>query len=157
MLKFTAGRQVFAAAGNGVSAPPGPRPPPGITLPTTGSVLDEEALRRLSELDPTGANHLLERVFQAFEASALRLLPQMHEALRKADYPGVRHVVHTLKSSSASIGALALSGLCADIERLLRSGDSAGAVPVIEQFHVEVHRVDAAVGQTLQHLEAAAQ
>jgi HPt (histidine-containing phosphotransfer) domain-containing protein len=61
-----------------------------------------------------------------------------------------------LKSSSASIGALTLSALCADIERLLRAGDSAAAMPLLELFHAEVVRVDAAVGQTLQHLEAAA-
>jgi len=68
----------------------------------------------------------------------------------------VSRVAHTLKSSSASIGALALSALCADIERLLRAGDVAGASALIDPFHAEVSRVDAAVSQTLQHLEAAA-
>jgi len=84
------------------------------------SELDAGALQRLRELDPTGANRLLERVFQAFEASAARLLPQMHEAHRAGDHAGVRHVVHTLKSSSASIGAIKLSQLCAEIEAMIR-------------------------------------
>ena len=104
---------------------------PRFTLPSAGSVLDADALQRLSDLDPTGANRLLERVFQAFEASALRLLPQMHEAHRAGDHAGVRHVVHTLKSSSASIGAVKLSQLCAEIEsmiRLERYGDLADRV-----------------------------
>jgi HPt (histidine-containing phosphotransfer) domain-containing protein len=147
MLKFTAGRQIFAAAGNGVSAPSGPRTPPGITLPTTGSVLDEEALRRLSELDPTGANHLLERVFQAFEASALRLLPQMHEALRAADYQGVRHVVHTLKSSSASIGAVKLAQLCAEIENMIRLETVDGLAEPIGRMDREANAVLQALRQ----------
>jgi HPt (histidine-containing phosphotransfer) domain-containing protein len=34
---------------------------------------------------------------------------------------GIRHVVHTLKSSSASIGALALARLCAEIESSIRA------------------------------------
>ena len=34
--------------------------------------------------------------------------------------PAVRQVVHTLKSSSASIGALRLSRLCAEIETAIR-------------------------------------
>ena len=84
------------------------------------SELDAGALQRLRELDPSGANRLLERVFQAFEASAARLLPQMHEAHRAGDHAGVRHVVHTLKSSSASIGAIKLSQLCAEIEAMIR-------------------------------------
>jgi len=119
MLNFRAPRRCYAAVGNGMSSP-GVRPMPRFTLPSTGSVLDVEALQRLSDLDPTGANRLLERVFQAFEASALRLLPQMHEAQRAGDHAGVRHVVHTLKSSSASIGAVKLSQLCAEIESMIR-------------------------------------
>ena len=84
------------------------------------AVLDVEALARLRELDPTGANHLLERVFHAYTTSVGRLLPQMHEARRAGDTAGVRHVVHTLKSSSASIGAIKLSQLCAEIETMIR-------------------------------------
>ena len=93
---------------------PNPRPA------DAAAELDEEALRRLRELDPTGANHLLERVFQAFETSAHRLMPQMHEAHLAGDHAGVRHVVHTLKSSSASIGAIKLSQVCAEIETMIR-------------------------------------
>lgn len=88
--------------------------------PDAGAVLDAEALGRLRELDPTGANHLLERVFHAYATSAARLLPQMHAARRADDLAGVRHVVHTLKSSSASIGAIKLSQLCAEIETMIR-------------------------------------
>ena len=90
-------------------------------LPADAAVeLDAEALRRLRELDPTGANRLLERVFQAFETSARRLMPQMHAAHLAGDPAGVRHVVHTLKSSSASIGAIKLSQVCAEIETMIR-------------------------------------
>ena len=92
MLNSQAPNRRFAAVGNGVSSPPsGPRPVSALTLPSAGSVLDAEALQRLSELDPTGANRLLERVFQAFEASALRLLPQMHEPSPRRTISGVRH------------------------------------------------------------------
>ena len=83
-------------------------------------VLDPEALERLAELDPTGKNRLVERVFQAFESSTQRLMPQLHAALSAGDHAGVRHVAHTLKSSSASIGAIKLSQLCAEIESMIR-------------------------------------
>ena len=84
------------------------------------AVIDADALRRLAELDPTGANRLLQRVFQAFESSVLRMLPQLQSALDSGDMPGVRHVAHTLKSSSASMGAIKLSRLCAEIETMVR-------------------------------------
>jgi CheY-like chemotaxis protein len=89
-----------------------------------GSVLDPQALQRLRELDPTGQNNLLERVFKAFDSSVLRLLPQLRDAHRRGDNAGVRHVVHTLKSSTASIGANRLSRQCAEIEGMIRLDDT---------------------------------
>ncbi len=86
-----------------------------------GSVLDASALDRLRELDPKGENQLLSRVIKAFESSAARLMPQLAEARRISDHNGVRHVAHTLKSSSASIGAIKLSQLCAEIESKIRT------------------------------------
>ncbi len=86
------------------------------------TVLDAEALDRLRELDPKGENQLLSRVIKAFEKSTARLVPQVQDALRSDDRPTIRHVAHTLKSSSASIGAIRLSQVCADIEGLVRAG-----------------------------------
>ena len=94
---------------------PDPAPPAG-----ADAVLDATALDRLRELDPKGENQLLARVSRAFETSAARLVPQMQEARRAGDTAGVRHVAHTLKSSSASIGALKLSQQCAELEAAIR-------------------------------------
>ena len=85
------------------------------------AVLDADALERLRELDPKGTSRLLERVLRAFEASASRLARQFREARAAGDMQGIRHVVHTLKSSSASIGAVALARLCAEIETAIRT------------------------------------
>lgn len=115
-----------------------------MTSPTP--VLDEEALQRLRELDPGGRNRLLERVLRAFEASVLRLGPQLAEARQRDDMQGVRHVVHTLKSSSASIGALRLSRLCAEIETAVRQEAPEGLPALLD----DVDRELAVVLQALQ-------
>ena len=85
------------------------------------AVLDADALERLRELDPQGKSRLLERVLRAFESSASRLARQFREARAADDMQGIRHVVHTLTSSSASIGALVLARLCAEIETSIRA------------------------------------
>ena len=128
----------------------------GIEGTAAKPVLDAACMAELRALDPDGKAQLVKRVLATYQVSLAKLVEQLRAARADGAWEQVSRVAHTLKSSSASIGALVLSGLCADIERLLRAGDSAGAVPLIEQFHAEVHRVDAAVGQTLQHLEAAA-
>lgn len=88
--------------------------------PAVGDVLDAGALDRLRELDPLGKNKLLARVSLAFQASTARLLPLLREAEQTQDMTGVRHVAHTLKSSSASLGALRLSRQCAELEAQVR-------------------------------------
>lgn len=84
--------------------------------------LDEHALRRLAELDPDDRSGLLRRVLLTYEQSLRRLAGQFEQARLDGDAQGLRQVAHTLKSSSASVGALALARHCADVERALRDG-----------------------------------
>jgi HPt (histidine-containing phosphotransfer) domain-containing protein len=119
--------------------------------PASPPVLDEEALQRLRELDPSGQNHLLERVLRAFEGSLLRLAPQLREARQRDDTQGIRHVVHTLKSSAASVGALRLSRLCAEIENLVRQEAPAGLPALLDDVD---HEFDVVL-QALQPLRGA--
>jgi HPt (histidine-containing phosphotransfer) domain-containing protein len=111
------------------------------------TVLDATALAGLRGLDPTGVNRLLERVVKAFQGSLDRLLPQLLDAQANGDTAGIRHVAHTLKSSSASIGAMRLSGLCAELETAVRSGALDGLRERIEALCAEVERVKPALEQ----------
>ena len=128
----------------------------GIEGAATKPVLDAACMAELRALDPDGKAQLVKRVLATYQVSLAKLVAQLQSARADGAWDQVSRVAHTLKSSSASIGALALSGLCAEIERLLRAGDNVSVAPLLEQFHAEVQRVDTAVGQTLQHLEAAA-
>lgn len=118
-------------------------PPP--RSPALVCVLDEASLQRLHELDPQGTNRVVERVLRAFEASLERLLPQSAQALGRGDHEAVRHVVHTLKSSSASVGALELSRCCSEIENRLRAHQLEGLDRLLSGLHAEGERVLAAV------------
>jgi HPt (histidine-containing phosphotransfer) domain-containing protein len=128
----------------------------GIEGAATKPVLDAACMAELRALDPDGKSQLVKRVLATYQASLAKLVGQLQLARAEGAWDQVSRVAHTLKSSSASIGALALSSLCADIERLLRAGDSASALPLIDGFQAEVQRVDAAVGQALRQLETAA-
>jgi PAS domain S-box-containing protein len=104
-------------------------------------LFDAEALRRLRELDPRGDNRLLERVAKAFETSVGRLLPQLDEAFKMNDRAAIMHVAHTLKSSSASIGALKLSHMCAEIETMIRRQTGDDLSSRIREVPIEADRV----------------
>jgi HPt (histidine-containing phosphotransfer) domain-containing protein len=107
-------------------------------------VFDHQALHRLRALDPSGQNQLLVRVMKAFELSLQRLSTQLRDARQQQDVSAVRHAAHTLKSSSASVGALRLSGLCLDVETALRR---AGA-----SFDVTPATAGAALAEPVDHL-----
>lgn len=86
------------------------------------TTLDAAALARLRELDPDGRHGVLPRVMSAFETSLARMLAQL---AAKPDTAVVGSLAHTLKSSSASVGALALSRACAEVELGVRAGAAA--------------------------------
>ena len=113
-------RRVHAPVGPADSLSAGGVDALGVPASAARAALDAGAIARLSELDPTGENRLIGRVLQAFQASVARLRPQLDAARRDDDRNAIRLVAHTLKSSSASIGALALSQVCAQLESLIR-------------------------------------
>ncbi len=114
---------------------------------SSASTLDPAALARLAELDPSGANRLLERVLQAFQASVVRLRPQLAAGRAADDRAAIRLVTHTLKSSSASIGAMRLSNLCAEIETAIRLDPAA-------ELGTPLDALDGALDDTLHAIAA---
>lgn len=104
-------------------------------------LLDAQALARLQELDPGGQAGLVQRVLATYTLSLQRLLEQLAAARAAGDRDGMRHAAHTLKSSSASVGALELSALCAQAEAGLRDGQTAALASVLDRLGAEGERI----------------
>lgn len=112
--------------------------------------LDAHALAKLTRLDPSGQSSLLKRVLAAYLASLGRLRHDLDHMRHELDLDSLCRGVHTLKSSSASVGALHLSSLCASIEHAARNGRLAGLPDQVSGLRTELDRVD----QAVQHLIA---
>jgi HPt (histidine-containing phosphotransfer) domain-containing protein len=115
--------------------------------------LDAEALARLSELDPTGQNRLLKRLLVTFEKSLDRLVPQLEQARDAADARAMHLVAHTLKSSSAALGAMVLSRQCAVVEDLARQNRLTEAAGSVQQMLLEAAAAREAVRGLAAQLE----
>jgi HPt (histidine-containing phosphotransfer) domain-containing protein len=122
-----------------------------MSTPHPAALLDPQAIQRLRELDPSGGNKLLERVVGAFSTSLERLLPELARARQdgKLDFTAIRHVSHTLKSSSASLGAIALSARCADIESMARDERADGLPEQLDAMLQDIQQVRAALAALL--------
>ena len=117
--------------------------------PTTTIQLDAKALRNLCLLDPNGSTGLLRRVLNTYLSSLARLLGQLDIAEARGDAASIRLVMHTLKSSSASIGALTLSQLCGAAETAVREARAEAMCELLSQVRQEAEQVVPAVHDLL--------
>jgi HPt (histidine-containing phosphotransfer) domain-containing protein len=108
-------------------------------------VLDSVALARLAELDPQGNGALVQRVLATYATSLARAHDELMLARQPMQYESLRHLAHTLKSSSASVGALALSALCAQVEHHVRSLQPGDIDSLLDDMQSEMHCVEHAV------------
>jgi HPt (histidine-containing phosphotransfer) domain-containing protein len=108
-------------------------------------VFDEIAVQRLLELDPAGRNALIDRIIKMFATSVDKYLVQLASARQAQDRRAIKDVAHTLKSSSANVGALKLSQICVEIENAIRDDNGLPLEPMIDRLEVEARYVVAAL------------
>lgn len=118
-------------------------------------LIDPAAIERLRQLDPTGQQGVLRRVLQAYDTSLTRHLAEVAEAWEQADGDRLGRAAHTLKSSSAAVGAMAFAQHCADIEHSVREHKQLPDAALVEALIHEGRRVLRAVGDMLQNQSGA--
>ncbi len=79
-------------------------------------VLDMTVIDRIREMEQRGAARLLERLIETYAATATKLMADAERALAQGDGTALRHAAHTLRSSSANVGAATLSQRFAALE-----------------------------------------
>lgn len=111
--------------------------------------LDAQALARLRDLDPDGRMGVLQRVLEAFDTSLSRMITQLESQREQGDAAVVASIAHTLKSSSASVGALPLARLCAEIEAQLRGAAPTNLSHDVDRLVKAAARAQRSVGAIL--------
>ena len=106
-------------------------------------------LAKLAGLDPGDSRGLLPRLLTLYLSSLEDLLRQLDAARRPVEPKALGWVAHSLKSSSASMGALRLSALCSATEQALREGRIDGLPALLDALVTEASLVEAAVRQRL--------
>jgi CheY-like chemotaxis protein/HPt (histidine-containing phosphotransfer) domain-containing protein len=129
-----------------VTSPPITVDAPLAAPAATGTpVIDPKALQTLRELQRPGRPDLLTRVIDLFALDAPRLLSAMRNAVAQSDAEALRHAAHTLKSTSANVGATMLAVNCREIEQLACAADVAAAGVPLGDALEQLDRVLAAL------------
>ena len=127
--------QLMAALARYLQAPAEPDAAATAGQPATDSATAHAERRTLMLFDPgvvqslpmvaDGSNPgFADRVLDMFLDSAGKLLAQFAQAADTGDAPTMQRAAHTLKSSAATVGALALAEQARQIEMHLRSGEA---------------------------------
>ncbi|HYJ40377.1 MAG TPA: response regulator [Steroidobacteraceae bacterium] len=85
--------------------------------------LDHSAIDAVRQLDPDGQDRLLSRLIALYRDDSSQLLADMENALKVGNTENVARAAHTLKSSSANLGATNVAAIARQIEHLARGGD----------------------------------
>jgi signal transduction histidine kinase/CheY-like chemotaxis protein/HPt (histidine-containing phosphotransfer) domain-containing protein len=88
-----------------------------------GHSIDCSALERLRALQREGKPDIVAEVIHQYFEHTPALLKSMQEAASQGDSDGLQTAAHSLKSSSANLGAMKLASLCKDIETKARAKD----------------------------------
>ena len=89
-------------------------------LPDAPPILEAAVLAEIDAMESHGARDLLARLIATYETSTSSLAQKAEAGFAAADTVAINHALHTLKSSSANVGALGFSRGCAQVQELVR-------------------------------------
>lgn len=134
--------ELQAALGRSAAAVPQPVTPPGQAdapepLP---DAIDPTALEELRQLEGADGAGVLAELLALFRAETAPLLVTLRDAAAHSDPDAMRRAAHSLKGSSANLGARRLAELSARLEALGRQGEVERAGSAIDQVEAEFER-----------------
>jgi len=105
------------------------------TMSTDGTIDVDGLLERCG-----GSRDLMLKITQKFAETGPGMVAQVREAVESQDADGVYRAAHQLKGASATMGAVKLASVAADIEMLGREGNVAGSAMRLGALELEFER-----------------
>jgi HPt (histidine-containing phosphotransfer) domain-containing protein len=97
-------------------------------------VIDRETYDQLKSM---AGEDFIGELIDAYLDDSPQLITAMRESLKSSDADVFRRSAHSLKSNSASLGAINLAALARELEMMGKAGDLTGAQPVLDQLILE--------------------
>ena len=84
------------------------------------SLLNQQSLQILRDLDPDGSKRLVHRTIAKFISYSDDLIGKMTKSVADSDMAEMSRLAHSMKSSSANLGASEVSRQCHEIESAIQ-------------------------------------
>jgi len=102
-------------------------------------------LEQIYAIQKNGTSDLLNKVINIFLKDAPERIKTIRDALMSGDASVVQRTAHSLKSSSANVGAVHMSFLCKEIESMGRANTITHVAELLSQVETEYEAVEAAL------------
>ncbi len=113
-----------------------------------GDFLDRRSLDNLRSLGPNGPK-MLSNIIEIYLIDSPILLDRLNETFNTADADGVARAAHSLKSTSAGLGATVLAATCKQLEDMARGNSIDGADTLISRIRSQYEKVRVALEREL--------
>ncbi|MDS4029264.1 MAG: response regulator [Candidatus Contendobacter sp.] len=127
--------EIVAPAEPAFPTAPDPTPPP----------LARSALDQIRALQRPGAPDLLSKIIGLYLESAPKLLQKMREAVAVEDSEALRQAAHSLKSSSANLGAIQLAAACKKLEQEGRERQWVDSAELLRELEIRYQQAQDAL------------
>lgn len=109
------------------------------------TIIDKRMLNAIRALQRPNAPSIVEKVIVTYFASSVKLMEELAEKIEMRNIEGVRKAAHSLKSSSANVGASQLAEFCKNMEYMARNNSLDGAEQLLANIDAEHKRAVAAL------------
>jgi HPt (histidine-containing phosphotransfer) domain-containing protein len=111
--------------------------------------LDHKALDNIRALQRAGKPDILQKVIRHYLQNTPMLLQSLLQAIENSDSKALQMSAHSLKSSSANLGAIGIAEHCKALELMGREKRTEGAAELLAQIEGDYQLAGAELGTYL--------
>ncbi|MEW6520510.1 MAG: response regulator [Thermodesulfobacteriota bacterium] len=115
------------------------------------SLLDQKRLEMIRAMQRPDSPSVLDRIINMYTENSPEILRAIHEAVHKGDGEALREAAHSLKTSSANLGAIELASLCKELEVLGGSAGTEAAAELLDRLDDAYREATAALAREMEN------
>src|SRR4051812_8215490 len=113
------------------------------------SVIDPQAIENLRALNPGDNDEFLREITGIFLEDTPERITELDQSLAAGDIAKFTRAAHSIKGSSANLGAMALRAVAEKLEHESRTTGLAGVSSLVADVKVEFARAQAELGKLI--------
>lgn len=114
------------------------------------AVIDPQAIENLRSLNPGDNDEFLREIVGIFLEDTPQRIAELDQSLKAGDVPKFTRAAHSIKGSSANLGAMALRFVAEKLEHESRTTGLAGVAALVDSIKAEFARAQAELDKLVQ-------